>query len=216
MDEVTRRKLDVKFGETYDFEVAKAGLKGGWGLWWAWGASEMGYRVATRLATLGTVLAILGLGLGVWQIYPSRTTSRGIPSHSLTVGDVFSLRDKYGDLIGKSRDAVIERYGAAKPAEHDDWLVYSASVDTSNRPIAFFLVDGTVNLVKVLKRDGEELDVLELVKKAPLFDFGSGTFTDATKNYLIATTKDHRTAFQFSVSDVGATFEGVMFAKEGL
>src|ERR1700676_4420224 len=96
MDDVTRTKLHVDSMETYDFEFKKAVLVGR--LLWAWGASEIAYGMATRLGVLGVVLGIIGVGIGGWQIFHSLSASGVIPSHSLTVGDLFSLRDKYGDL----------------------------------------------------------------------------------------------------------------------
>jgi hypothetical protein len=65
----------------------------------------------------------------------------------------------------------------------------------------------------VFSRKDEQFDVLEIVKRAPLLDFDSGTYTDSTKNYVEATTKDHRSAFQFSVSDKGVNSEAVVFAR---
>jgi hypothetical protein len=61
MDDFTRGedRLDVKWGEPYDFEFKKVWLIGR--LRWAWNASEMGYRVASQIA-------IVSFFLGLWSL----------------------------------------------------------------------------------------------------------------------------------------------------
>jgi len=68
MDERTRNRLGVKFGDQPNFTFIRAGL---WGKFvWAWKASETGYRVASRLAVFGLFLGIVGLFLGVLAVVP--------------------------------------------------------------------------------------------------------------------------------------------------
>lgn len=63
MDDVTRGKLNLKFGETKDFEFQ---ICGPWGqMRWAWNATEIGYQISSRLALIGLVLGLIGLALGL-------------------------------------------------------------------------------------------------------------------------------------------------------
>jgi hypothetical protein len=57
MDDRSRGRLGVRSGESYPFEFTRAGICGQ--LWWAWSASETGYKVASRLALIGLLLGVL-------------------------------------------------------------------------------------------------------------------------------------------------------------
>jgi hypothetical protein len=63
LDDVTRGKLGVHTGMTYQFEIRE----GGWmqQFWWAWNASDPAPRIAARLGILGLVLGMLGAVLGL-------------------------------------------------------------------------------------------------------------------------------------------------------
>lgn len=58
MDERTRNALCVCLNQKYEFQFTQVSL---WGqARWAWSASDIGYRVATRIAIVALVLGILG------------------------------------------------------------------------------------------------------------------------------------------------------------
>ena len=67
MDDFTRGpdKLDVNQDQQYDFEFKPAGFCGG--VLWAWNATEMGYRIASRIAVISLVSGLLALLLGICQ-----------------------------------------------------------------------------------------------------------------------------------------------------
>jgi hypothetical protein len=73
------------------------------------------------------------------------------------------------------------------------------------------LAEGKVQIVKVIRAEGEELDVSEVIRRAPDFTFDSGTFTDTAVHYLTATTRDKRNGFQFSVSESQIKFQAALF-----
>jgi hypothetical protein len=57
MDEVTRKRLDIDKARSARFELEPVGW---WGEFrWAWSATEIGYRIASRLGLLGLVLGII-------------------------------------------------------------------------------------------------------------------------------------------------------------
>jgi len=66
VDERTRRSLDITTGKRYEFTLHRAGL---WGeLCWAWGATDVAYRVIARMAVLSVLLGLIALGLGVCAV----------------------------------------------------------------------------------------------------------------------------------------------------
>ena len=57
MDEVTRQRLDVDKTRSARFDLEPVGW---WGQFrWAWSATEIGYRVSSRLGLLGLVLGLV-------------------------------------------------------------------------------------------------------------------------------------------------------------
>jgi hypothetical protein len=67
LDDITRGKLVVHTGMTYQFEIRESGWIGQF--WWAWNASDPAPRIAARLGILGLVLGILGAVLGVISLH---------------------------------------------------------------------------------------------------------------------------------------------------
>lgn len=142
----------------------------------------------------------------------------------LTVEAVLQWRSKYGDLLGKNRDAAIARYGEPDPHESDAVkLSYYSSEKTDGRGIMFMIdsqtigetviSDSTIKAVKVFPKEGDQLDVLEVIKKAHLFDFSTGVFRDSARQYFTAETKDKRNAIQFHVSESGVSLAAVIFSS---
>jgi len=149
---------------------------------------------------------------GVQPIAASGSSARA----SLVLDDVFTgWRSQYGNLVGKTKDTAIERFGDRFTQEIPGLLSWRMSEATGTRAIDVGLTtadaNGVIFLVKVHAADGEILDPLEVLKRAPLFNFESGTYIDSANNYFIATTKDGRNGFQFSVSDSAVTFEAAVF-----
>ena len=57
MDYITRENLGVNYDTEYEFQFRPASA---WGeLSWAWNTSEIGYRIAARLAVVGFVLGVI-------------------------------------------------------------------------------------------------------------------------------------------------------------
>lgn len=136
-------------------------------------------------------------------------------SYTLGLDDVFGWRDHYGDLIGKSKEAAIARFGDGFTEQFPGLLRWSPSARTADRSVdvGMSALDATAKifLVKVFARDNEGLDPLEILKKAPLFTIETGTYSDSTINFMTATTKDKRNRFQFDVSDSAVTFHAIFF-----
>ncbi|HYB61241.1 MAG TPA: hypothetical protein VEH50_07160 [Methylomirabilota bacterium] len=65
MDDYTRGrdKLDLKLDQLYLFEFKKVWPGGTW--LWAWDASEMGYRVASRIALISFLMGLAALLLSL-------------------------------------------------------------------------------------------------------------------------------------------------------
>ena len=136
---------------------------------------------------------------------------------SLSVDEVLAWRGTYGDLLGKPREAVIERFGT--PQEEDGpSLSWVKAQKTADRPLLVYFdsanKDSIVQGVKVGPRSAERLDVMEILQKAPMFTFDTGTYSDTLLNYFTASTKDGRNAFQFDVTERGAKFRYVIFIKK--
>jgi hypothetical protein len=166
-----------------------------------------------QLGLLSIALAIL-LTVVPWipRLWAQRAAQ--VSTVSLTVDAVLDWRDTYGDLIGKPRDAVLERFGA--PTKEDGQsLSWNRSPRTGDRNVLAALntnsKDGIVQLLKVFARPSECLDPIEILKKASLFEFNTGTYTDTLLNYFAATTKDERNVLQFTASESAVRFRAVMF-----
>jgi hypothetical protein len=64
MDDVTRDYLGVSYGQAYEFQIRPSRWCGE--LRWALGATEIGYRISSRLAVLSVLLGCLGLLLAAF------------------------------------------------------------------------------------------------------------------------------------------------------
>jgi hypothetical protein len=141
------------------------------------------------------------------------STSKTAQTPNLTVDEVLRWKATHGgDLLGKDKDAVIARYGAPDPTSTETEMEYTAKASKALNRSTTFAVDGSkVSLIKVFVKEGDFLNVEEVIKKATLFTFETGTFTDTTMNYFSATTKDGRNVIQFVISDSGVSLRAVMF-----
>jgi hypothetical protein len=179
-------------------------------------------HVALWLGILGVVLGTIGLLTSIGRA--SRTIAKATPARdsALSVDGVLAWRATYGDLLGKPREAVIERFGTARKSDgdSDSALSWDSSPKTGNRSVTVFFESAasgsTVQAVKVFAGLTESLDAIEILKKAPLFEFETGTYKDALIQYFVAKAKDGRNAFQFNVSDAGVKFNGIVFAQNGM
>jgi hypothetical protein len=69
LDNVMRKKLRVKDGESAEFTISKGSV---WDEFvWAWTASDPVSRIGSRLAVLSVCLGLLGFALGVISIWLS-------------------------------------------------------------------------------------------------------------------------------------------------
>ena len=66
MDEESRKKLAVKYGETYDFEISPVGFLGE--MKWAFGATDPSYRIAARLGVLSFFLGLFAFVPVLWNL----------------------------------------------------------------------------------------------------------------------------------------------------
>lgn len=168
------------------------------------------------------VLLILGLAfIGGWvyinsREHPVKTSAelgiKPVEIH-LSVDDVLGWRNTYADLLGKSKDAVIERYGRPPNESEPTTLEYPPSEKTDFREIHFALLSDRVFLIKIFAKNSDIFDVRETIKKARLFNFSAGTFDDSTIEYFSVRTLDYRTTLQWNVSDKGIKFYAVMFTS---
>ena len=133
----------------------------------------------------------------------------------VSVTDVLGWRSSYGDLLGKPKAAAVERFGEPSTQDRPNVWTWEPSAKTSNRMVTIFFAAQAPNPateVKVYASDQEKVDPLEVLKRAPQFDFTTGTYRDSVTNYLIAETKDGRNDLQFDIDgDVvfsAATFRG--------
>lgn len=174
-------------------------------------------RVAVKLAVLSVLLATVSLVLsspGLVRNIRAAIRTMTVPPHRLTVDDVLAWRNTYGDLLGKPREALIERFGTPKDDDENssDW---NQSPKTRDREVAvvYNSVDTVVKAVKVFARRSESLDAVAVLRKAPVLKFETGTYKDSLQNYFIAETQDGRNLFQFDVAETGVKFRDMMFTK---
>jgi len=144
----------------------------------------------------------------------------GAAAKPLTLDQVLLWRDKYRDLLDKPKEAAIEKFGPADVVEEDfiiGRLTWNGSAKTEGRRIAVLLTSTASKLyiaeVELFAAPGETLDAMELLKKAPLFMFETGTYGDPPENFLAAETRDGRARFLFDVGEAGVAFRAVVFAR---
>ncbi len=93
-------------------------------------------------------------------------------------------------------------------------LHWHAAPKTGNRDLMLAIdppeKDGKVLSVKIFARSKERLDPVEVLKKASLFEFTTGTYADAVTNYFGASTKDGRNALQFDVTEQALVFRALI------
>ena len=174
---------------------------------------------STRLPLL-LLVVFLTFGCARFQKgQPEKTHGAQDVSTRLSLEDVLHWRDKYADLLGKSKDAVVERYGKPTSEEplssgiDETMMWYEPSSKTEWRPLYVCLNNplNQVTHVKIEAKDTDELDVLEVIRNGLLFDFGSGTFQDSAKSYFLAKTKDGRNAIQFDITSPRLKLAAVTF-----
>jgi len=158
---------------------------------------------------------------------PARDSTDPVPQpaiskrHALTLEEVFAWRNRYGDLLGKSRDAAIERFGldfkTDQISDGSAGLNWQANRQTDNRAIAIVVNPesrgGQIVAVKVFSRAGEDLDPLAVLRKAYVFRFESGTYTDSTEHYFTAETLDKRNSVQFGIAKDDIVFRAAVFTN---
>lgn len=185
-------------------------------------------RVSLRLGLLGIALGVISLFLSVCAvvptagatlrhimvaIHPGARSGAGVKSPQLSLGVVLGWREKYGDLIGKSRDAVVERFGIPQKDE-GAILSWQAAPRTGDRYLRVGLdSSGKVGVVLVGARPSERLDVMDVLRKATMFSFSTGTYTDSVLSYFVAETRDGRNGLRFMVTQKGVFFDSALFTN---
>jgi len=134
---------------------------------------------------------------------------------SLSVGDVLAWRTTYGDLLGKTKEAAVERFGQPASEDRPGVWTWDASPKTNNRMVTISFSDNPPHnayAIKVYAPDQETLDPIDVLKSAPQFNFGSGTYLDSVTSYFLAETRDGRNDLQFDVGD-RVTFSAAIFTS---
>ncbi|MGC2742852.1 MAG: hypothetical protein WA672_06670 [Candidatus Angelobacter sp.] len=69
MDDVTRKRLSLEESriKQAEFKITPVGIFGEFR--WAWSATEIGYRISSRLALLGLVLGLIALALALPEAF---------------------------------------------------------------------------------------------------------------------------------------------------
>jgi len=132
----------------------------------------------------------------------------------LTLNGVLSWRGVYGDLLGKPKETVLERFGPPNSDDGQGQLEWGEGEKTGNRSVTVFVIGKNVHAIKVFAREDERLDPIEAIKNATLFTFQSGTFQDAASNYFIAETKDGRNSIQFYIGTDDVRFHSMIFTDK--
>jgi len=161
-----------------------------------------------RRVIMVVVLLVL-VGAGTWiALHRMRRAPQ-----TLTVDQVLAWRLPYDDLIGKDEQAAIETFGPPD-REIPDWLGYRAgNPKTGPRKIDVLIEGGKVSGIKVFAGPNDDLGIEQIVQKAPIFCFSSGTYTDSTQQYFAARSVDGRSTLQFSIGGPSAHLHGVMFTN---
>lgn len=131
----------------------------------------------------------------------AKPTRAPLTVRALTLDEVLGWRAAYEDLLGKDVAIAKERYGLPDH-ENESFIDYSSSGRTEHRYLRFFVLDGKVGWVMVFLLPGN-LDITDVLIKAPLFCFSSGTWTDTTQNFFQAKSRDGRNVLQFGIYEDG-------------
>lgn len=133
---------------------------------------------------------------------------------ALTLSEVLGWRSVYGDLLGKPKEAAIERFGEPTTEDRPGAWTWEGSPKTNDRMVTIEYSDRAPRAayeVKVYANDQERLDPLEILKRAPQFNLTTGTYRDRVTSYLVAETKDGRNDLEFNVGDNDVKFSAALF-----
>jgi hypothetical protein len=133
---------------------------------------------------------------------------------SLVVEAILAWRLPFDDLIGKETRIAAERFGEPDFAI-PGWIGYLGSAKTGFRKIDMMIEGGKIIGVKVFARPQDTLEVEQVIQRAPIFCFSSGTYTDSTQRYMNAQSADGRNALQFSLGQNSVSFHAVLFKNDG-
>jgi hypothetical protein len=135
-------------------------------------------------------------------------------SAGLTVDQVLAWRLPYNDLIGADEKVVVEKFGPPD-RKIPNWISYFGGGKSQSRKIDLLIENGIVKAIRVFATPQDFLGIEQVIQRAPVFCFSSGTFTDSTVRYFSAQSVDGRDVLQFSINDRSARFHAVMFENEG-
>ena len=138
---------------------------------------------------------------------------------TISVAEVLGLRSAYGDLLGKPKEVAVERFGEPSTEDRPGAWTWEASPKTNDRMVTIEFGDRaphTAFEVKVYASDQEQLDPVEILKRAPQFNFTTGTYRDSVTSYLVAETKDGRNDLEFNVGDNDVRFSAALFNSTGV
>jgi hypothetical protein len=164
--------------------------------------------IVVSLALLGT--PCVSQGQNTKTITPKRSPVKKLFQVQLTVDDVLGWRVLFEDLLGKSKDVAIERFGPPD-RETPERLDYDGNVKTQFRSLFVLLANDKIDTIKVFAHPWEVLPIEQVIEQAKNFCFRSGTFPNSTDDFFMATTIDTRNTIQFSISPSRIGLTGLIF-----
>ena len=125
MDYVTRRHLTVQFEQSCEFCLKPVRW---WGeLRWAWNATEIGYRISSRLAVLGFALGFLGLILAIAPLAGCGMIGK---NGGMTPDQLLTHKIQCAQQGREFWKANQDFYTGDNIAFHTEWFTYSPRLNT--------------------------------------------------------------------------------------
>lgn len=134
----------------------------------------------------------------------------GVRSHirEVSLDEVLAWRKAYDDLLGKDFALTEKRFG---PLKTEQGGVIHSAVSVNNRRVEFSGEQNKLSVVTVYPRD-EDVAVVRVLVKAPVFCFRSGSWTGTgSGDFFEARSRDGRNILQFAISPYGIRLMRVVF-----
>jgi hypothetical protein len=131
---------------------------------------------------------------------PSRSSAA--EQRQLTLNDVMHWVDVYSETLGHTGAEVIAMLGepSKEMPNNDHAFEWSASTKTQQRELRIvFDRDGKALFVRVWPTASEHMSVLDVLQRAELFDFESGTASNSSLAWFMAVTKNKHIQIKFIV-----------------
>jgi hypothetical protein len=145
------------------------------------------------------------------QAVPQKTAATAPKPAAVSIDEVLRWRNTYGDLLGKPKESAVDRFGQPSTEDASGVWTWEPSAKTDNRMVTISYTPKVAMQMKVYARDDEKVDPLDVLKRAPEFNLGSGTYKDSVTSYFVAETKDGRNTLQFDVGGNDVSFNAAIF-----